>query len=164
MIIGILADTHDQLSRTKFAVRCLLDAGAKALFHCGDLSSPEIVAACCELPFYFTFGNHDADSVPHLQKAALEFGAKCLGWGGEIQIASKRIALVHGHLTFDLKPLLKAEPDYLFSGHSHIAGDWMEGKTRRINPGALHRADEYSVALLNLTNDELRYLKIPKAE
>src|SRR5690606_830050 len=118
MKVGILADTHDELARTHFAVQLLRDEGADALVHCGDLSGPEILAACSVMPMYFTFGNHDADTVPYLKAAALEHGAVCLGWGGEVTLAGKRIAIVHGHLTFDLRPLLRAEPDYLLSGHS----------------------------------------------
>jgi uncharacterized protein len=160
MKIGIVADTHDELARSRAAVQLLQEEGAEALVHCGDLSGPEIVAACAVLPLYFTFGNHDADMVPYLKAAAEEHGANCLGWGGEITLAGKRIAIVHGHLTFDLRPLLAAEPDYLLSGHSHIAGDWLQGRTRRINPGALHRADKFSVAMLDLATEQLRFLSV----
>lgn len=160
MKIGILSDTHDEVARTRDAVHRLRDDGAETLIHCGDLNGPEIVAECAVLPLFFCLGNHDADNVPYLKKAAEELGAACLGWGGEIMVAEKRIAIVHGHLTFDLKPLLDAEPDYLVSGHSHIARDWKEGTTRRINPGALHRADSYSVAMLDVKTDELQFLKV----
>lgn len=160
MKIGILADTHDELARTRLAVQVLQNAGAEVLIHCGDLTGPEIVSTCSVLPFYFTFGNHDADTVPYLTQAAEDHAATCLGWGGEITLAGKRIAVVHGHLTFDLRPLMEAEPDYLFSGHSHIAGDWLQAGTRRINPGALHRAEKFSVAILDLNSGDLRFLAI----
>ena len=158
MKIGILADTHDELARTRAAVRLLQEQGVEAIIHCGDLTGPEIVATCAVLPLYFTFGNHDADTVPYLKAAAEEHGAVCLGWGGEVTLAGKRLAVVHGHLTFDLRPLLQAEPDYLFSGHSHIAGEWIQGGTRRINPGALHRTERFSVAVLDIDTGELSYL------
>ncbi len=60
MRLGILSDTHNELARTRMAVQLLCDEGAEALVHCGDLSSPPIVAACAVLPFWFVFGNHDA--------------------------------------------------------------------------------------------------------
>lgn len=160
LLLGILSDTHNEVGRTKVAVETLRSEGAEALIHCGDLSIPEIVGVCSILPFYFVFGNHDSDMVPYLQAAAEEFSSTCLGWGGEIELAGKRIAVVHGHLRMDLKPLLEAEPDYLFSGHAHYRQDWREGKTRRINPGALFRAEEFTLALLDLANDELRFLSI----
>jgi predicted phosphodiesterase len=57
---------------------------------------------------------------------------------------------------------LIAEPDYLFTGHTHVAHDRYEGKTRLINPGALTRASRFTVALLNLETDELTSLEIPR--
>ena len=92
--------------------------------------------------------------------AAEEHDAICLGWGGEFTASKKRVAVVHGHLTKDLRPLLEAQPDYLLSEHSHEARDWRDGQTRRINPGALHRSDELSVAILDVDTDELNFLPI----
>lgn len=162
MKIGILSDSHNHRERTGQAVALLQDAGAEALFHCGDLTTPEIVEIGAVLPFYFTFGNHDADSTPLLDQAAGELGAHCLRWGGEVKLASKRIALVHGHITRDLRPLLEAEPDYLLTGHSHQTHDFYEGLTRRINPGALFRAKVFTVALLDLTTDDLQWIEVPR--
>ncbi|QDT40020.1 phosphodiesterase [Gimesia alba] len=162
MRIGILSDTHNHLQRTERAVELLRGAGAEALFHCGDLASPEIVNSCAVLPFYFTFGNHDSDMVRILEQSAEEQGAHCLHWGGEVTLAEKQIALVHGHITRDLKPLLEAQPDYLLTGHSHQQHDFHEGTTRRINPGALFRAKVFTVAMLDLKTDDLQWLEVPK--
>jgi uncharacterized protein len=46
MRIGILSDTHDRLQWTARAVELLRAEGAEALFHCGDLTGPEVVALC----------------------------------------------------------------------------------------------------------------------
>ena len=159
MRIGILSDTHDESVRTRTAVQMLREAGAEALIHCGDLFSPPIVAACSVLPCWFTFGNHDSDTVPLLQQAARDFGATCLGWGGIVTLGGKRLGVVHGHMTTDVKRVLDEQPDYLLSGHSHIAGDSLVGSVRRINPGALHRADAFTVALLDLASDELQVIR-----
>src|SRR4051794_40796528 len=59
MLIGIISDTHDRVQRTERAVAALVDAGAEALIHCGDLTGPEVVAACGLLPSYYVFGNND---------------------------------------------------------------------------------------------------------
>jgi putative phosphoesterase len=162
MRIGILSDTHNRLPRTVAAVELLRVEGAEALIHCGDLTGPEVVAACGVLPAYFVFGNNDADNVPALRRAIEEVAGVCLGWGGEVTLAGKRIAVVHGHLHTDVRRLLAASPDYLLSGHSHIASDSRAGSTRRINPGALHRATEFTVALLDAETDVLRFLTVPR--
>jgi putative phosphoesterase len=162
MLLGILSDTHNQLARTRHAVALLRAEGAEVLAHCGDLTGPEVVTACAVLPSYFVLGNNDSDNVPALEQAMADAGAVYLGWGGEASVGGKRVALVHGHLHTDVRRLLAARPDYLLSGHSHIPHDRRDGPTRRINPGALHRADEYTVALLDLETDELRFLTVPR--
>lgn len=160
MLIGILSDTHDALARTERAVDRLIAGGVELIVHCGDLTTPDIVATCARRPFYFVFGNHDCDVVPDLLAAAEANNATCLRWGGQFKAADKTIAVVHGHLGMDVKPLLKSEPDYLLSGHFHAAIDWMDGKTRRINPGALFRASPYTIATLDLSSDTLQFIEV----
>jgi putative phosphoesterase len=160
MRLGILADTHDQLDRARRAVEVLRAAGAEALIHCGDLASPAVVWALAVLPSWFVFGNHDSDMVPHLQRAAAESGVNCLGWGGVVELACKRVGVVHGHMSADIRRVLAERPDYVLSGHSHIASDEVIGSVRRINPGALFRADEFTVAVLDVESGELRFLRV----
>lgn len=162
MRIGILSDTHDELTRTEAAVEILRAQGAEVLVHCGDVIETSIIDVCAVLPCYFVFGNNDCDNVSFLKLAAAESGAVCLGWGGVFELAGKRIGVVHGHLTTDLRRVLNDRPDYLLSGHSHLAHDFREGSVRRINPGALHRARQFSVALLDLESDVLEFLPVPR--
>jgi putative phosphoesterase len=160
MRLGILADTHDELTRTRVAVALLQAKGAEALIHCGDLASAPIMAVLATLPSWFVFGNHDSDMVPHLTQAAADFGVVCLGWGGVVELAGKRVGVAHGHMSLDVQRVLAARPDYLLSGHSHIASDSVDGAVRRINPGALHRADEFTVALLELETGEVQFVRV----
>jgi hypothetical protein len=162
MLLGILSDTHNQVLRTRIAVSLLRDSGAEAIIHCGDLAIPEIVAACSVLPFYFVFGNWDADNVPALRTAAEETGATCLGWGDSVVLDGKRVGVVHGHMRTDLHRAMESKPHYLLSGHSHIPSDHYEGETRRINPGALYRAEAYTVALLDLATGGVEFMTLPR--
>jgi putative phosphoesterase len=160
MRLGVLSDTHDQVARVRLAIARLRAEGAEALIHCGDLTGPDIVVLCAVLPCWFVFGNHDADNVPALQRAAAETGAVCLGWGGVVELGGRRIGVCHGHMRTDLRRVLAGAPDYLLSGHSHLVGDRREESVRRVNPGALHEADEFSVVLIDLATDEVRFFKI----
>lgn len=162
MRLGILSDTHDELARTRLALQVLREAGADAVVHCGDLASPPIVEALAVLPAWFVFGNHDADSVPGLLQAAKQFGPDCLGWGGAFELEGRRIGVAHGHITADVRRVLSEQPDFLLSGHSHFPSDEIIGKVRRINPGALHRADVFTVAVLELKSGELKMLRVEK--
>lgn len=159
MRLGILSDTHDQVERTKAGVALLVEAGAEALIHCGDITIPEVVYQLAPLPSYFVFGNcdHDRDD---LRRAIATIDGVCLERGGLIELEGIRVAVTHGDSRRELARLETEDPDYLFSGHTHQAQDVRRGRTRFINPGALHRASEWTVALLDGSNGVLQTLRI----
>lgn len=159
MRVGILSDTHDQLETTRKAIGILTAEGAEVLIHCGDLTGPEIVHECGGLPSYYVFGNNDFDESG-LRRAMELVGGVCLEQGGQIELAGKRIAVTHGDLAREVRKLAVEEPDYLLFGHSHQPADRRRGPTRWINPGALHRAKRHTVAVLDLREDLLRFVKI----
>lgn len=161
MRIGILSDTHDKRKRTGRAVEQLKVEGVEALIHCGDLTGPEIVYECAGIgvPCYFVFGNNDFELIK-LRRAMAEVGAHCLEYAGEIVLEGRRIGVTHGDSGRLMNQLLFTEPDYLFTGHTHAVADNREGVTRWINPGALHRADVWTVAVLELASDDLHVLSI----
>ncbi len=161
MRIGILSDTHNQFERTSHAIQFLCEAGAEALIHCGDFVDDTILMLMRAIPCYFVLGNNDANSAQNLRQAAHQIGAKCLERGGIIELAGKRIATTHGHLTSEIRRLRTLQPDFLFSGHTHAAHDRFDGKLRWINPGALHRARKYTVACVNVVTDEIQWIEIP---
>lgn len=159
MRIGILSDTHDRRERAARAVSLLVEAGAEALIHCGDLTIPDVVYECAPLPSFFVFGNNDYDE-DGIRQAIDAIDGVCLGWGGEIVLGGKRIAVTHGDLRREIGRLMAAAPDYFLFGHSHVPSDDRDGPTRRINPGALHRAEQWTVALLDLERDDLTFLRV----
>jgi putative phosphoesterase len=159
MRIGILSDTHDQLARTSRAVAMLGGAGAEVLIHCGDLTGTDIVHECGIFPCYFVFGNNDFDEEG-LRAAMNVVGGVCLGMAGEITLDGKRIAVTHGDVIRDVKRLAAASPDYLLFGHTHVPTDHRDGTIRYINPGAIHRAEEHTVVLLDTSIDEVTLLRV----
>jgi predicted phosphodiesterase len=68
--------------------------------------------------------------------------------------------VTHGDSSQELARLEAERPDYLFSGHTHKALDIHRGPTRCINPGALHRAATWTVALLEGANGRLETLQV----
>ena len=156
MKIGILSDTHDQVERTSKAVAALIGAGAEALVHCGDLTCPAVVLECAARPCYYVFGNNDFDHNI-LGRAIRRSGGVSLGRGGEIALEGRRIAVTHGDSSAELRRLAALAPDYLLFGHSHRKGDERRGPTRWVNPGALYRAPEWTVAVIDLEVDSLAF-------
>ncbi len=159
MKIGILSDTHDRADRTAKAVAVMVRAGAEVLVHCGDVTGPAVVMKCRGIPTYFVYGNNDYDQDA-LGRAITAIGGKSLGRGGWIDLGGRRIAVTHGDLVGEIRRVLGSNPDYFLSGHSHLVGDERRGTVRWINPGALHRAPRWTVAVLDLQSDHLEIFDI----
>jgi len=156
MRIGILSDTHDEVARTSRAVSLLIAQGAEALIHCGDYTSPEVILECGGLPGHFVFGNNDFDQAD-LRRAMAAVGGVCLEWGGVATFGTKRVAVTHGDSVQETRRLSALGPDYLLFGHSHRRADERRGGTRWVNPGALYRASEWTVAVLDLATDTVTF-------
>jgi putative phosphoesterase len=160
MLVGILSDTHDRVQAMQEGVRLLKEAGAEYFIHCGDVGSEAVLDQLAGLPSAFVFGNTDWDRAG-LRRYAPTIGVRCLEAFDTLELADKRIAVTHG----DDGPLIRKlladqEHDYLLVGHSHIAGEERIGRLHIINPGALHRARVKTVALLNLGNDEVKWIEV----
>jgi putative phosphoesterase len=161
MKIGILSDTHAHMLRSIRAVEALLAREIKALLHCGDIGSEEVldeIAARCaahEIALHAVLGNVDE------YEAAAWRGpdGRPIPIRAELTLAGKRIALLHGHRFAALEQAIASGAyDYVCTGHTHQARDERIGRTRVINPGAVYRATPPTVALLDLANDRLEFI------
>jgi uncharacterized protein len=161
MLLALLSDTHDNAANTQAALALLKPHHPAAWLHAGDLVAPEMLDHFAGLdPFHFVFGNNEYDHAA-IRSRALALQLHCHGEFADLSLAGKRIALLHGHDGALLHKLTRSEDyDYVVHGHTHLRQDARRGKTRIINPGALHRAKAKSVALLDLNADHLQFLEI----
>jgi len=160
MVLGILSDTHDRVEAMAEGMRLLREAGAAYCIHCGDVGSERVLDHLAGIPSAFVFGNTDWDTRG-LQRYAEQIDVRCLGHYGTLDLAGRQIAVTHGDDNARLKQVLdEQQHDYLLLGHSHIAGEKRVGRTRIINPGALHRAKVKTVALLDLETDALKWIEL----
>jgi uncharacterized protein len=157
VIVGILSDTHDRVDAARLGVRLLQEHGAAYFVHCGDVGSEQILDLLAGLPAAFVFGNNDWDRRG-LERYAADLHVSCLGHAGELELGGKLFHVAHGD---DLRAMKRALDDqrfdYLLHGHSHVRRDDRVGRTRVINPGALHRAKEKTVAVLDTETDKLTF-------
>ena len=160
MRIGILSDTHDRVEAMAAAMEVLRRHGAEFFIHCGDVGSERVLDHLAGVPSAFVFGNTDWDRAP-LERYAGQIGVACHGALADLELGGKKIAVTHGD-DFKLKQRILAEQrhDYLLQGHTHVREDKRIGKVRLINPGALHRAKEKTVALLDTDTDRLTFLVV----
>lgn len=161
--VGLLSDTHGYDDTARAGASILRDNGAELLLHLGDLGSTEVLDALAEmsLPVRVVFGNTDHDTRRMTEHAAT-LGVTVdhpMGW---IELPGGDLVFLHGDNPDDVRTALAAKVRYLCHGHTHIRLDGRRGKTRVINPGALHRAREYSVALLDTDADRLTFYPVPR--
>lgn len=168
MLLGLLSDSHDNLPTLRAGIALLRARGARVLLHLGDICDPNVLDEFAGLPedgiaVHFVFGNNDYDHAA-LRARAAHHGLTCHQHAGELLLADRRLALTHGDDHALMRQWLETQRlDYLFHGHTHRVADRREGKTRIINPGALHRATPKTVALLDLATDTLDLLSVSPA-
>ena len=153
-MIGVLSDTHDNLTRVREAVRLFNDAGCDLIIHAGDFVAPFTVDELRNLraPVRAVFGNCDGE------KAGLSRAFQGLG-----EIREAPFAFVHGGLRFIISHMdapvgeyvLAGTCDVVVYGHTHKplvessdgvllvnpgeAGGWLGGKSTvaLLDPAAL---------------------------
>jgi len=155
MRIGVVSDTHGNLSSARRAADLLLDEKVEQVLHCGDIGSPEVVQIFSRWPGHYVFGNCDHD-FSALTEAIELLEQTCHGEFGEIDLAGCRIALVHGH---DHRRFQQAVGSQLYQlvcyGHTHVPEEHYEGQTLVLNPGALFRANPRTIAIVELPSLEI---------
>ena len=160
MIVGILSDTHDRVAAARAAVELLQKHGAQYFVHCGDVGSEMVLDVLAGLPSAFVFGNTDWDRRG-LERYAADVHVSCLGQGGQLELGGKSFHVEHGDEPRSLKRAIESQQfDYVLHGHTHVRRDERVGRTRVINPGALHRAREKTVAVLDAASDRLEFLPV----
>ncbi len=160
MILGILSDTHDRVEMAARAVARLKEHQVAFFIHCGDVCNDLVLDQLAGLPSAFVFGNCDWDR-DLLRRYASIVGVRCCERFGEFEFDGKRLAVAHGDDPAVRRRIIEGQRhDYFLQGHTHLREDDRIGRVRTINPGALHRAAEKSVAVLDTASDSLTFLTI----
>lgn len=133
-MIGILADSHDNLAALRRAAGIFRDAGCKLLIHAGDVIAPfaarELEKAGC--PVRAVFGNCDGEREG--LRAVLDPLGGIHDEPHLFDYLGKTYLLIHRHEKLDAL-LKKHAPSVLIYGHTHKTDIRSEGDTLIINPG-----------------------------
>lgn len=149
--LGILSDTHGNYRRTEEAARLFRRFRVNQVVHCGDIGGPEIVWLLEDWPAHFVFGNVDVYDEAMLRRTIVEAGQQCHERFGSLELEGRRIAFLHGDDSRLFRETTQSGRwDLVCHGHTHVAGCYREGSTVVLNPGALHRTREPSVAVVAL--------------
>lgn len=149
------------------AVRLLAERGVDMLIHLGDIGTEGVLDTLVHppagrrdvanaIPVHLVFGNVDWD-ITELTRCATSLGLGVHHPMGRLIVDGGVLAFTHGDNHQLLDAAIRDGVKYLCHGHTHQAVDQRTGTTRIINPGALHRAAKYTVAILNTAVDDLAF-------
>ncbi|MEM9352990.1 MAG: YfcE family phosphodiesterase [Planctomycetota bacterium] len=150
MRIGVVSDTHGHLELTSPAVTMLKALEVERVLHCGDIGTAEVVEQFAPWPTDFVFGNCDYDHAG-LRASIEAAGQTCHGEFGGLEIAGRRVALLHSHDAARFRETISSGAwDLVCYGHTHEALIEHAGETVVLNPGAVYRANPHSIAVVDL--------------
>ena len=156
MKVGIISDTHDQITRIAEAVTVFQKHEIHHVFHCGDVTSLASIQWFCEFQISLSYGNCDVLTGEMHQFLKACNSNNQTGYQVETELFGKRLGMTHSHLPEVLDKMVETHAyDYLFFGHTHIRSSRLNGKTRLINPGAAGGLMKQtpSVCILDLAKD-----------
>ena len=169
MKVGIISDTHGQVDMALSAAREFIFRGTEADLHCGDVGCDMVLTEMAsifqtlEIQLYVVLGN--CDIAERWNFYPDDIGVEVLGRFGELELAGKKIAIVHSDDEAAFAQAATADQyDYLFSGHSHVRHDKKHRRTRLVNPGSAGRGMHPSCAVLDLIEDELEFFTVRRSE
>jgi putative phosphoesterase len=152
MRIAVLSDTHGRNETVCRALAEIEARGVTTVLHCGDIEDSDTIALFEGVDAHFVLGNCDWDAKA-IRAAIHAIGATLHHGFGNLELAGRKIAFLHGHDRNRMRDLENSgDFDYLFYGHTHMAKEHVTGPTRVINPGALHRANPKTFIILDLTS------------
>ncbi|MCX7784777.1 MAG: metallophosphoesterase [candidate division WOR-3 bacterium] len=168
-IIGIISDTHDNLSNVLTAAKIFNQFQTSLVIHCGDYVAPFTLAAFKELkcPLIGVLGNCDGEQEG-LMKQAQQLKFEIYPSPHKIELNHRQILISHKPVEWDKylekqtnqlsnRPII----DIFIYGHTHKP-EIKRSPILIINPGEASGwlFQKPSIAILNLATDEVEIIPI----
>jgi putative phosphoesterase len=165
MLIGLIADTHDNLPMVVRAVKRLNEENVELVLHAGDYVAGFVIPRFKELKAKLigVFGNNDGDHELLRKRFSENKRLELRGNFAEITADGLKIALLHGGDVELLEALIDQERfDVVVHGHTHIAEIRRKGKTLVVNPGEVcgYLTGRSTLALLDTVKREAKIMEL----
>ena len=137
-MIGVVSDTHDNVSAVESIVETFEDEGVDTVVHCGDYVAPPVLRFFDTEAFklHGVLGNNDGE-VQGLNAAFDSMDAELHGRFADLTLDGKRFAVLHGESKSEVDALAESDAyDYVLYGHYHVNEVRDVDGTTVINPGA----------------------------
>ncbi len=161
MLIGIVADTHNDIDELKKAIVILHERQVKTVIHAGDITSPRMLEYLKGFDCYVVLGNGDLIDRDDINAKASALGMRPVDESLEFELEGKRFIVFHGNdVPMYRKAVASGSYDYIIKGHTHYFENYVTNGSRIINPGAVYGHDESSIAILDLENDRVEKINL----
>lgn len=155
MLIGIIADTHDNVEMTIKAMDFLKNRKVRLLIHAGDLTSPHMLDFFSQFECHFALGNCD-EKCSELNCRCSELGLDKIEKQCEFTYDGKLFLVFHGNDVPAYREAIKSQKyDYIIKGHTHFFEDYIRNGAHIINPGSLSHGEENTIAVLDTETDKV---------
>ncbi|ALM76612.1 metallophosphoesterase [Thermococcus barophilus] len=163
MLIGIMSDTHDNLSAIAKAVELFNREGVDLVIHAGDYVAPFVRRELLKLkaPLKGVFGNNDGEKKG-LNKA-LGISEDIL----EVKADGMKIIVLHGTNEKVVDAFAKSQLyDVIIRGHTHRYEIRETGRSILVNPGEVcgYVTGIKSVAFLDTKKREVKIINLDTEE
>ncbi|RKY29186.1 MAG: YfcE family phosphodiesterase [Candidatus Omnitrophota bacterium] len=163
MLIGVLSDTHDNISKIRKAVKVFNERGVRHVLHAGDHIAPFVLKFFDGLKAEMTgvFGNLD------VERELLKENYSRYGWhihrdAVEVDLDG-RIVVIHGTNEILVKALVKCHKyDVVVRGHTHRLQIERIGETILLNPGEVcgYLSGKSTVAILEMPEKKVEIVEL----
>lgn len=163
MKIGILSDTHDDLSNLLAALETFRKQQIDTVIHCGDLTGLEMVSHFQGFRTIFTYGNMDqaTGTISKRLKKMREDNFAGPVFRGHFD--GIPIAATHSHIEGKVMDLVRSQRfKWIFHGHTHQKRDEVINGVRIVNPGALGglRKGHRSFCIVDLNAGDVQFITV----
>lgn len=157
MKVGLLSDTHDNMTKIEKSVELLNEKGVEFVIHCGDIVSPFAAVPLKKLKcdFIGVFGNNDGDLLMINKVTDNKFYKA----PKKIEFDNKSIILFHEPFIFED---IDESIEFVFYGHTHKKYLKKKGQQLIVNPGTVsgYLTGESTLSIVNLSTKTVDFLSI----
>ncbi len=159
--LGLIADTHNENELTRHAVTIFRNLDIRTVLHAGDVIRTDILNLFDGMQLYLAFGNGDDPQllVPRCQR----LGFPTPAYQHYIVHQNSAIFLFHGYAEQVPKyrdVCCDQNVSIIIKGHTHLRENFHKNHVWVINPGALHRTEDPTIAILDTAQRQLEYISL----
>ncbi|MBS3814852.1 metallophosphoesterase [Candidatus Bipolaricaulota bacterium] len=156
-VVGIMADSHDNMDFLARAVDFFNEGGVDLVLHAGDFISPLTVGPLSDLECELigVFGNNDGDRLFLREKFGQEGVGRIERNPYQFEVGGKNVVLMHQPRLLEILEN-SPTPDLIVYGHTHEV-DVRRGNPLIVNPGEVGgwMTGKASVGLVDLRKLEV---------